>query len=61
MYIYIRKIYLPGTLKNVPLLFHLSYWPIFERKSWGILADFAGSKFQRMASWRSFDFYIETE
>ena len=37
----------------------MSYWSIFERNLVG-LADFAGSKFQRMANWPSFEFLIET-
>ena len=36
----------------------MSCWSIFERNLVG-LADFAGSKFQRMANWPSFDFFIE--
>ena len=35
------------------------YWSIFERNLAG-LADFAGSKFQRMANWPNFHFLIET-
>ena len=37
----------------------LRYWSIFERNLVG-LADFAGSKFQRMTNWPRFDFLIET-
>ena len=37
----------------------MSYWSIFEGNLVG-LADFAGSQFQSMANWPSFDFSIET-
>ena len=36
----------------------MSYWSIFERNPAGF-ADFAGSKFQRMANWPGFDKKIE--
>ena len=47
-----------GRLKMSPVV-SMSYWSIFERNLEG-MADFAGSKFQRMANWPSFDFLIET-
>ena len=37
----------------------MTYWSFFDRNLVG-LVDFAGSKFQRMANWPSFDFFIET-
>ena len=36
----------------------MSYWSIFERNLME-LADFACSKFQGMANWPTFDFFIE--
>ena len=39
----------------------MSYWSIFERNLLIVgLADFAGSKFQRMANWPSFFFFFDT-
>ena len=48
----------PGDVKNV-LCCLKSYWSIFERNLVG-LVDFAGSNFQRMVNWPSFDFLVET-
>ena len=47
-----------GTLKKKTAP-STRYWSIFERNLVG-LADFAGSKFQRMANWPRFDFFNET-
>ena len=53
------RLFLPGTSKMSPAP-SMSYWSIFERNLLLVgLADFAGSKFQRMANWPSFDFFIE--
>ena len=51
---HVGRLFLPGTVKNVSM----SYSSIFERNLVE-LVDFAGSKFQRMANWPSFDFLIE--
>ena len=48
-----------GDVKKCPPTPSMSHWSIFERNLVG-LADSAGSKFQRMDNWPSFDFLIET-
>ena len=50
----------PGDVEKRRLLRQCAkIWSFFERNLVG-LADFAGSKFERMANWPSFDQKIET-
>ena len=47
-----------GDVQNMSPAVSTNCWSIFERNLVR-LVDFAGSKFQRMANWPSFDFFIE--
>ena len=51
-------LFLAGTLIFFPLLSEWAlYWLIFERKLVELAVFFAGSKFQRITNWPSFDFW----